>query len=170
LTKEIGKWISENALSGSLAEYFAEYLELLGVSVIISAVLAPLLAITVIWMFWKTLDVSLDPRLEKLDLNDEPALRQAYEDSEIVFALSAYLSENSAESFEQFIEQVLRLKIMPLKALDHIDPDNLRLMEAAFDNKALVREISWKLGVDHANSIDELRSQFRVLLSHTNTS
>jgi len=169
VTKEIGKWISENALSEPLAKYFSEYLELLGVSIIISTVLAPLLALTVIWMFWKSLDVSLDPRLEQLNLNDELGLRQAYENLEIVFALSAYLSECSAETFEQFRDQVARLQATPLNPLDHIDPDNPELLEVAFDNKNLVKEISLKLGVKRAQSIGELQSQMQILVSRTNS-
>ena len=162
MLERFGEWIASNLVEN----LFSYILDHLGISSMIATAIAMPLAVLALGLLKKNLDTSFDPRLEKIDLNDEDSLRCAFDDVSIVISLSSYLEESPADNFEDFLYQVKQLRNkedISRTVWEKLDPDDNKMMANLFLQKDTVNRIGDYLDITPAETIDELRKQVRKL-------
>lgn len=111
----MGRWVIEQyerVASDLFGQQAANYLMQPGVEPAYIGVLAAILGLLAVKMFWGALNLAgpaSEPDWGTLNPNDDAVMRKAYDDLHTVVSLAKLLNENDAPTLEEFREQIRRL-------------------------------------------------------------
>ena len=161
---EFGMWLLDDLLEGSLRSLFVDNLQAFGIAATTAVLLAPVCAYFAVKLFWKVLEPAPEPAWHLLNPDDQPSVRQAFDDLHTVARLANRLGENAAETIEQFQTQLRRLGLYgKYEVWERLDPNDDELVEQLYYRPNVAAGVAKRLNDKTAKTTEQFRAQLRRL-------
>jgi len=159
---ELGRWVADNFLGTLLRDFFSDYLELLGVTSAVAALVAPLLGLYAARLVVELVTPPPEVNWANLNPDDMNVMGQSFDDLHVAMSLAKKLNEDVAENLEEFTDQVRRLGLYGKHSVwDRVDIDDHEFIAGLYHRPDFAKALAEMLGTTTADSEEEFLKQIR---------
>lgn len=159
--ESFGEWLADNYISNYINEQFITLLEYAGLGKFIALMISAMITYYVMIAFWECIKNKPPKKLENIDVNDIKQVKECFKDFGVVSFIAYEIGELSAESLEEFHQQLKTYNIYKWAFWKEVNLDDEDVLVELLQKKLFISKISDYLNREEPETVHDLK----VLLS-----
>ena len=159
--ESLGEWLADNYISNYLNEQFSILLEYAGLGKFIALIISAIITYYIMIAFWECIKNKPPKILENIDVNDIKQVKECFKDVGVVSYVAYEIGELSAESLEEFHQQLKTYNIYKWPFWKEVSLDDEDMLDELLQKKLFISKVADYLNRDEPQTVNDLK----VLLS-----